>query len=165
MLTQWTRFGLVALTTVFLATAANATGDQLAPTFTLPSRGGATIDLAQYKGQVVMINFWASWCVPCRQEMPLLESIYKKYKPLGFTLIGVNVEPDQKEAENFLKQTPVSFPVLFDAKSKVSGLYNVEGMPTTVFIDRKGNVRMLHESYKPGDENLYLDQIRSLIRE
>jgi peroxiredoxin len=165
MLTQWTRFGLVALTTVFLATSANATGDQLAPTFTLPSRGGATIDLAQYKGQVVMINFWASWCVPCRQEMPLLESIYKKYKPLGFTLIGVNVEPDQKEAENFLKQTPVSFPVLFDAKSKVSGLYNVQVMPTTVFIDRKGNVRLVHQSYQPGAENLYMDQIRALIRE
>jgi peroxiredoxin len=165
MLTQWTKFGLVALTTVFLATAANATGDQPAPTFSLPSRGGATIDLSQYKGQVVMINFWASWCVPCRQEMPLLESIYKKYKPLGFTLIGVNVEPDQKEAENFLKQTPVSFPVLFDAKSQVSGLYNVQVMPTTVFIDRKGKVRLVHQSYQPGAENLYMDQIRALIRE
>ena len=78
MLTRWTKFGLLALTTVFFATVANATGDQPAPAFSLPSRGGATIDLTQYKGQVVMINFWASWCVPCRQEMPLLESIYKK---------------------------------------------------------------------------------------
>ena len=165
MLTRFTKFGLVALTAVFLATAANGAGDQPAPTFSLPSRGGPTIDLAQYKGQVVMINFWASWCGPCRQEMPLLESIYKKYKPLGFTLIGVNVEPDQKEAENFLKQTPVSFPVLFDAKSKVSGLYNVQVMPTTVFIDRKGNLRLVHQSYQPGAENLYMDQIRALIRE
>ena len=165
MLTRFTKFGLVALTTVMLATAANATADQPAPTFSLPSRGGGAIDLAQYKGQVVMINFWASWCVPCRQEMPLLESIYKKYTPLGFTLIGVNVEPDQKEAENFLKQTPVSFPVLFDAKSKVSGLYNVQVMPTTVFIDRKGNVRLVHQSYQAGAENLYMDQIRTLIRE
>ncbi|HEX3838039.1 MAG TPA: TlpA disulfide reductase family protein [Steroidobacteraceae bacterium] len=165
MLTRWTKFGFVALATVFLATAVNAAGEEPAPTFSLPSRSGGTIDLAQFKGQVVMINFWASWCVPCRQEMPLLESIYKKYKPLGFTLIGVNVEPDQKEAENFLKQTPVSFPVLFDAKSKVSGLYNVQVMPTTVFIDRKGNVRLVHQSYQPGAENLYMDQIRTLIRE
>ena len=97
-----------------------------------------------------MINFWASWCVPCRQEMPLLDSIYKKYKPLGFTLLSVNVEPDQKEAENFLKQTPVTFPVVFDAKSKVSGLYNVQGMPTTVFIDRKGNVRLMHRQLQDG---------------
>ena len=136
-----------------------------APPFSLASRDGKDVSLTQYQGQVVMINFWASWCGPCRQEMPLLESIYKKYKPLGFTLIGVNVEPDQKEAENFLKQTPVSFPVLFDAKSKVSGLYNVQVMPTTVFIDRKGNVRLVHQSYQPGAENLYMDQIRSLIRE
>ena len=164
MLTRWTRLGLMALTTVILATA-NAAADPPAPGFSLPARGGATIDLAQYKGQVVMINFWASWCVPCRQEMPLLDSIYKKYKPLGFTLLSVNVEPEQKDAESFLKQTPVSFPVVFDAKSKVSSLYNVQGMPTTVFIDRKGNVRMMHVSYKTGDENLYMDQIRTLLRE
>jgi thiol-disulfide isomerase/thioredoxin len=165
MLTRWTKLGLLAVTTMILATTASAAGDPPAPTFSLPARGGSTIDLSQFKGQVVMINFWASWCGPCRQEMPLLESMYKKYKPLGFTLLGVNVEPDQKDAESFLKQTPVSFPVLFDAKSKVSGLYNVQGMPTTVFIDRKGNVRLVHQSYKPGDENLYMDQIRTLIRE
>ena len=165
MLTRWTRFGLLAASAMVLAGAASAAVDPPAPAFSLPARGGATIDLAQYKGQVVMINFWASWCVPCRQEMPLLDSIYKKYKPLGFTLLSVNVEPEQKDAENFLKQTPVTFPVAFDAKSQVSSLYNVQGMPTTVFIDRKGNVRLMHVSYKTGDENLYMDQIRSLLRE
>lgn len=165
MLTRWTRLGLLALTTAILATTAHAGGDPPAPAFSLPARGGSTVDLSQFKGQVVMINFWASWCVPCRKEMPLLENIYNKYKSLGFTLIGVNVEPDQKDAESFLKQTPVSFPVLFDAKSQVSGLYNVQGMPTTVFIDRKGHVRLVHQSYTAGDENLYMDQIRSLIRE
>ena len=82
-----------------------------APQFTLPEKGGRPVDLAQYKGQVVMLNFWASWCGPCRQEMPLLEGIYKKYNKLGFTLIGVNVEPDSKAADDWLKQTPVSFPV------------------------------------------------------
>jgi thiol-disulfide isomerase/thioredoxin len=165
MFTRWTRLGLLALATAIIGTAASAAGDPAAPEFNLPARGGATVDLSQFKGQVVMINFWASWCVPCRQEMPLLDSIYKKYKPLGFTLLSVNVEPEQKDAESFLKQTPVTFPVLFDAKSKVSGLYNVQGMPTTVFIDRKGNVRLMHVSYKAGDENLYMDQIRSLLRE
>ena len=163
MLTQWTRAGLLALT--LMVSGAATAADSPAPGFTLPARGGSTVNLSQFKGQVVMINFWASWCVPCRQEMPLLETIYKKYKPLGFTLIGVNVEPDQKDAEKFLSQTPVSFPVLFDAKSQVSGLYNVQVMPTTVFIDRKGNVRLVHQSYQPGAENLYLDQIRTLLRE
>jgi peroxiredoxin len=136
-----------------------------APSFALPARDGATVSLSQYKGQVVMINFWASWCGPCRQEMPLLDDIYKKYGKMGFTLIGVNVEPDRKAAESWLKQTPVTFPVLFDTKSEVSRLYSVSGMPTTVFIDRKGNLREVHQSYKPGDENGYLDQIRALMRE
>jgi thiol-disulfide isomerase/thioredoxin len=163
MLKRWTRVGLLAL--VICSGAAGAAGDAPAPAFSLPARGGSTVDLSQFKGQVVMINFWASWCVPCRKEMPLLDAIYKKYKPLGFTLISVNVEPDQKDAEGFLKQTPVSFPVLFDAKSQVSGLYNVQVMPTSVFIDRKGNVRLVHQSYQTGAENLYMDQIRTLIRE
>ena len=112
-----------------------------------------------------MINFWATWCGPCRQEMPLLDAMYRKYKGMGFTLIGVNVEPDSKAAEKFLKDLPVSFPVAFDADSKVSKLYNVQGMPSTVIVDRKGNARVLHKGYRPGDENTYLDHVRTLIRE
>jgi thiol-disulfide isomerase/thioredoxin len=136
-----------------------------APSFTLASRAGQDVSLAQYKGQVVMINFWASWCGPCRQEMPLLESIYKKYNRMGFTLLGVNVEPNSQAANDWLKATPVSFPILYDKDSKVSKLYDVAGMPSTVIIDRSGNLRVLHRGYKPGDENEYLDSIRSLIRE
>jgi peroxiredoxin len=136
-----------------------------APQFSMPARGGSTLSLGQYKGQVVMLNFWASWCGPCRQEMPLLENIYKKYNKLGFTLIGVNVEPDSKAADEWLKQTPVSFPVIYDKDSQVSKLYDVAGMPSTVIIDRKGNIRVLHRGYKPGDENEYLDSIRTLVRE
>jgi peroxiredoxin len=136
-----------------------------APPFTLGARGGKDVSLAQFKGQVVMLNFWASWCGPCRQEMPLLEDIYKKYNKLGFTLLGVNVEPDSNAANDWLKQTPVSFPILYDKESKVSKLYDVLGMPSTVIIDRAGRIRVLHRGYKPGDENGYLDSIRALIRE
>jgi peroxiredoxin len=136
-----------------------------APDFTLSAQSGKPVALTQYKGQVVMLNFWASWCGPCRQEMPLLDSIYKKYNKVGFTMIGVNVEPDPKAANVWLKQTPVSFPILYDTDSKVSTLYGVAGMPSTVIIDRKGNVRMIHRGYKPGDEEEYLSSIRSLMRE
>lgn len=155
---------LFALLLAVPAAANNAAGP--APDFALPARGGEQLSLGQFKGQVVMINFWATWCGPCRQEMPLLEGIYRKYKPMGFTMIGVNVEPDPKAAEEWLaKQSPVSFPVAFDTDSKVSKLYKVNGMPNSVIIDRKGNVRLLHRGYKPGDENTYLDQIRALVRE
>jgi peroxiredoxin len=156
--------GMVAAVILALPAVAAAPSGP-APQFTLPSKAGSDVSLGQYKGQIVMINFWASWCVPCRQEMPMLEDIYKKYNKLGFTLIGVNVEPDSKAADDWLKQTPVSFPVLYDKESKVSKMYNVSGMPTTVIIDRKGNVRYRHISYKPGDEGEYLNTIRAMVRE
>ena len=165
----FTRASVAALATAALLMAVPASnaasGSGPAPQFTLDSRAGSKISLAQYKGQVVMLNFWASWCGPCRQEMPLLENIYKKYNKMGFTLIGVNVEPDSKAAEGFLKQTPVSFPVIYDKDSTVSKAYDVSGMPSTVIIDRKGNIHVLHRGYKPGDENEYLDSIRALVRE
>ncbi|MGH8180988.1 MAG: TlpA disulfide reductase family protein [Steroidobacteraceae bacterium] len=143
--------------------AADAVVAAPAPAFTLQSTDGQQVSLAQFKGDVVMINFWASWCGPCRQEMPLLDSIYRKYKDMGFELIGVNVEPDAKSANAWLKATPVSYPVLYDPQSKVSQLYQVQAMPTTVIIDRTGTVRFLHRGYVPGDENAYLNSIRSLI--
>jgi thiol-disulfide isomerase/thioredoxin len=161
---MWNRIALLASALALTLPALAASTSSPAPQFTLDGRSGQ-ISLAQYKGQVVMINFWASWCGPCRQEMPLLENIYKKYNKLGFTLLGVNVEPDSKAADEWLKQTPVSFPILYDRDSKVSKLYDVAGMPSTVIIDRKGNVRVLHKGYKPGDENEYLDSIRTLVRE
>jgi peroxiredoxin len=82
---------------------------------------------------------------------------------MGFTLIGVNVEPDPHNANAWLKQTPVSYPVLYDPKSQVSQLYQVQAMPTTVIIDRKGVVRYVHNGYLPGDENQYMNSIRALI--
>jgi thiol-disulfide isomerase/thioredoxin len=157
----------VALAVVCASAALAASSTGPAPAFQLSGRGGKSIDLSQFKGQVVMINFWATWCKPCRDEMPLLEDIYKKYKPMGFTLLGVNVEPDSKDAETWLGKLPkpVTFPIAYDVDSKVSKLYKVETMPSTVLVDRKGNVRVLHRGYKAGDENIYLTQIRSMLKE
>src|SRR5215510_14081253 len=157
----------VAVAAMFASAALAASSSGPAPGFSLSGRGGKTIDLAQFKGQVVMINFWATWCGPCRQEMPLLQDIYAKYKPMGFTMLAVNVEPATGDPEGWLNKLPkpVTFPVAFDVDSKVSKLYKVAGMPTTVFIDRKGNVRVMHKGYKPGDEDFYLTQIRSMLKE
>lgn len=156
-----------ALLAGVLAASLSLAGDGSgpAPDFKLGARGGNRLALSELRGQVVMINFWATWCGPCRQEMPLLEQMYRKYRALGFTLLGINVEPDPASAEGWLKETPVSFPILFDHENRVSKLYNVSGMPSSVLIDRKGNVRYLHRGYKPGDENTYLDHIRALVRE
>lgn len=143
--------------------AANTSGP--APDFTLKSRSGENIKLSELRGQVVMINFWASWCGPCRQEMPILDQLYQRYEPMGFTLLGVNVEEDSAAAEKVLREIPVSFPVLYDSKNQVSENYQVRAMPSTFLIDRDGKVRYLHKGYKPGYEDEYQQQVRELIRE
>lgn len=136
-----------------------------APDFTLKSNQGKNIRLEDLRGQVVMLNFWASWCGPCRQEMPLLDELYKRYNPAGFTLLGVNVDADVESANKLLEEIPVSFPVVYDTNSKVSEAYNVDAMPTTIFIDRDGQLRYIHRGYKAGDENEYRKIIKELIRE
>lgn len=163
-----TASGLLAFTLLFSTTTSYAATEKLsgkAANFTLKSRSGKNIKLSELRGNVVMLNFWASWCGPCRKEMPLLEKISKKYKRLGFTLLGINVEQDTSAAKKYLKDVKVSFPILFDNKNKTSKLYDVSAMPTTIIIDRNGNKRFLHKGYKPGYENDYIKQIKKLIRE
>lgn len=162
---QTTKFFLRFLMTTALCFSAGALAATAAPEFSLPGHGGQTVTLSAYRGDVVMINFWASWCKPCRQEMPLLEQVYQRYKNLGFTLIGVNVDEEQKNADLILKKIPVSFPIAYDQQDKVSNKYGLEGMPNTVFVDRNGNIRHVHTGYAPGDEQAYDEQIRLLIRE
>ncbi len=143
-----------------------ALGDAPVGSLTLPGRtAGSPVSLDKLRGQVVMLNFWASWCGPCREEFPLLDQMYKRYRAAGVTIVGVNVEPDSSDAEGFLAKTPVSFPIAFDRDSVASRMFKVEAMPSTVLIDRTGVVRWTHKGYKPGDESEYLDQIRALVRE
>lgn len=136
-----------------------------APDFTLDSASGENIRLSDYIGEVVMINFWASWCGPCRQEMPLLEALHEKYNMMGFTMLGINLDEKRADADALLAQIPVSFPILFDPESKISRLYNVKAMPTTILLDRDGNLRFLHKGYQSGFEDKYEADIKALIRE
>jgi thiol-disulfide isomerase/thioredoxin len=155
-------FSLIILSPLSLA-AKNVSGP--APDFTLKATTDSNLRLSEQRGQVVLINFWASWCGPCRQEMPLLEEMQKKYSKLGFTVLGVNVDKDINKADKILKDIPVSFPVLYDNEGVVSKLFDVSAMPTTVIVDRDGNMRYLHMGFKPGYEDLYVQNIKTLIRE
>jgi peroxiredoxin len=158
-------FGLTV--SVFAATSLASSGleGQSAPDFALKSSTGENLRLSEYRGDVVMINFWATWCGPCRQEMPLLDELYTRYERVGFNLLGVNIDDDSRRAMQMIKELGVNFPVLFDDRKEVSKLYEVEAMPVTVLVDREGNVRYVHHGYKPGYEEKYLDQVRSLLRE
>ena len=158
---------LALLLSVFAATSLASSGleGQAAPDFALKSSTGENLRLSEYRGDVVMINFWATWCGPCRQEMPLLDELYNRYQRVGFNLLGVNIDDDSGRAMRMVEELGVDFPVLFDARKEVSKLYEVEAMPVTVIVDRLGTVRYVHHGYKPGYEDKYLDQIRSLLRE
>ena len=158
---------LGALLIVLTATSVASSGlaGQAAPDFVLKSASGENLRLSEYRGDVVMINFWATWCGPCRQEMPLLDELHSRYNRVGFNLLGVNIDDDSREAMQMVKELGVSFPVLFDETKQVSKLYQVEAMPVTVLLDREGTVRHVHHGYKPGYEEKYLTEIRSLLRE
>ncbi|MGH8223110.1 MAG: TlpA family protein disulfide reductase [Woeseiaceae bacterium] len=138
---------------------------QPAPDFALKSATGQNLRLSEYRGDVVMINFWATWCGPCRQEMPLLDELYGRYQRVGFSLLGVNIDDDSRRALQMVEELGVTFPVLFDETKEVSKLYQVEAMPVTVLLDREGTVRHVHHGYKPGYEEKYLTEIRALLRE
>ena len=155
--------GLLLACVLGSAGAAPASGP--APDFTLKSLSGNNMKLSEMAGEVVLINFWASWCGPCREEMPLLNALHNKYQPLGFTVLGINVEEQVDSARGFLRDFPVDFPVLLDHNNQVSQLYEVVAMPTTIVVDRDGQLRYLHRGYKSGDEEKYRQMVKKLVRE
>ncbi|HTQ76209.1 MAG TPA: TlpA disulfide reductase family protein [Burkholderiales bacterium] len=136
-----------------------------APDFAAKSNSGRNVRLSELRGQVVLVNFWATWCSPCRQELPLLNKIYAQYRSAGFMLLAVNVDDNRRDAEAMLKRLDLRFPTLFDGNKSVAKLYGVDTMPATLVIDRDGRVRFLHRGYYDGYERKYEQQVRELLKE
>lgn len=156
---------LIASALLFSTTASALELGKPAPDFTLKSITGENLNLTEQRGKIIVINFWASWCGPCRKEMPVLEKFYAKYQDLGVSVWGVNVEQENQAGRDFLVDLNLTFPILFDATNTISATYQVEAMPTTVIIDRDGLVRYAFKGYKPGYEKKYAKAIKALIRE
>ena len=135
-----------------------------APDFTLRSSTGKNLKLSEYRGQVVMINFWATWSAPCRQEMPHLNRLYEQYRKAGFMLLGVNIDDNPKVAQAMVEQLGVRFPVLYDTSKQVSKRYDVDAMPSTVIVDRDGKVQYLHRGYRSGTEQQYEAKVREILK-
>lgn len=138
---------------------------QLAPDFVLKSDSGENLRLSELRGQVVMINFWASWCGPCREEMPFLDELYTRYREAGFAVLGVNMDEEAATAHKMAKRLGVSFPVMHDARNAVSKLYDVDAMPATVMVDRDGRVRAVHRGFRDGTAERYQAEVRELLKE
>ena len=140
-------------------TAGAVMPNDVAPDFErVPLQGGQPIALSDYKGQVVVVDFWASWCAPCRKSMPHLEKLRQELKPRGFEVLAINVDARVEDALRFLKHVKVSYPVLRDTGS-LPELYGLQVMPTSYIIDRQGVVRFMHIGF----DNKPQPEVRAVI--
>ncbi len=112
-----------------------------APELTLPDLEGKSISLKSFRGNVILLNFWATWCAPCKREMPALDKLHNRYKKRGFRVIAVSIDNDKAAIEEFLRKIPLSFTILHDMKIEAAKRYKVYAYPTTFLIDRKGTIR------------------------
>lgn len=147
--------------------ALSAKIEQQAPAFTLAGmaniKPGQQISLSDYKGKVIYLDFWASWCGPCRKSLPELNEIRNKYASRGFEVIAINVDENPDDGLKFLREYSVSYPIAYDPKGTVPAAYQLKGMPYAFLIDRKGVVRHIHEGYRDGDRNKIETKVKALL--
>jgi cytochrome c biogenesis protein CcmG, thiol:disulfide interchange protein DsbE len=136
---------------------------QQAPDFDLAGRQG-NVKLSDYKGKAVYLDFWASWCGPCKQSFPWMNEMHAKYAAQGFSVLGVNVDAKQGDATNFLEQTPAKFDVAFDAKGTSPRAYGIKGMPSSVLIGADGKVLAIHAGFKDEERGALEDKIKSALK-
>lgn len=134
-----------------------------APDFELPTKTGP-ISLKSQRGQVVYLDFWASWCKPCRKSFPWMNAMHRKYHTKGLQIITVNVDADSQLAQRFLEKYPAEFIVAYDAAGEVASQYQVKGMPSAYLIDRQGNVHVSHIGFREKDEAAMENHIKQLLQ-
>lgn len=143
----------VALFVGAINSAVNAAkiGEQV-PAFSLPTlQQNQAVNLKQFQGKVVYLDFWASWCAPCRTSFPLLNKLHEKLKAQGFEVVAVNVDENKTDAEKFFKEFPVNFTVVRENKGELSDQLAVESMPTSFILDKQGVIQHVHQGFKSGD--------------
>ena len=121
--------------------------------------------LADLKGQVVYLDFWASWCGPCRKSFPWMNEIQAKYKDQGFTVVSINVDHDKTLADKFLQEMPANFSVIYDPKGKIAQQFKLKGMPSSYLIDRDGEIVSAHVGFVEKKKAIYEQAIKQLIQQ
>jgi peroxiredoxin len=140
-------------------------GDKV-PDVTLPAlRDAAPLALTSFRGRVTYFDFWASWCVPCRESMPLLDTLYKRHRDAGFAVVGINKDVSAADAERFLKRVAVTFPLAADAKDAAARAFDVKAMPSGYLVDRKGVVRRVHRGFTAETAAAIEREIDALLKE
>lgn len=137
-----------------------------APAFEgMPLTGRAAVRLQDYRGKVLCVEFWASWCKPCPQSLPWLERLHREFGAGGFEVVAINVDENVVEARRFLRRHPVGFPVLSDASGEIAAQYDVQDLPSSYLIDRSGVVRAVHRGFRRSDGRRRREALAALLRE
>lgn len=154
----------IAIGFVLAATIGLVAGDvKPAPDVTVQDAKGAPVRLAELKGRVVLIDFWASWCPPCKASFPALDALYREYHDRGVEVVAINVDERRKDADTFLADHPHEMTVLFDPQGRAPSAFHVTAMPTSVLIDRSGNIRFTHAGYTEKTLESYRDELNTLL--
>ena len=160
--TLWLTLAIAGL--LALPAQALDTGDA-APRFTAPLLSGdGTLDLSTYRGKVVFLDFWASWCPPCVTSLPMLDELRKEFPATDFQVLAINLDKDTGRAKRFLAKRGIGYPSASDPEGRIPEQFGLETMPTSYLIDRKGVVRLVHEGFRKGDIDTLRGEIRSLVR-
>ena len=141
------------------------TDEKQAPEFTLKNTRGRTVSLKQLRGKVVFLDFFTTWCPPCKREFPYLQKLYQEYNKKGLEIVGINIEKNPTNLKNFLKEHKITFTVLLGGNSEVPKLYKVRGIPASFIIDKKGIIRYEHVGFGPGLEKILEEEIANLLEE
>lgn len=140
--------------------------EESAPAFSLPDiYSGESKALEEYRGKVVYLDFWASWCGPCRQSLPLLNQLRSELGADNFEVIAVNLDQNPEDGKRFLQKYPVNYPVLTDTSGSTPQKYQLSGMPTSYLIDQKGNLKGVHQGFRSGDIDKIREAVKTLIKE
>jgi thiol-disulfide isomerase/thioredoxin len=142
-----------------------AAASNVAPDVALQTGDGAVVHLSDYKGKVLLVDFWASWCTSCKTAFPALAALYREYQPRGFEVLAVNLDEERRRAETFLAAYPHRMTVLFDPKGASPEAFGVKGMPTSYLIDRSGTIRFTHLGYSGNVAVSYRKEIAQLLAE
>ena len=161
---RWSVAALVGLLTIAgTVSAATQLRGAAAPDFVLKSFSGQNLRLSEYRGEVVILSFWATWCGDCRAQLEELAAMRDRYQDAGMEVLAVSLDQSSRQASEMT--AGASHPVLHDAVGQVGRLYDVTKMPVLVLIDRGGVVREVFEGFRRGDEKQYLEQVQALLRE
>jgi thiol-disulfide isomerase/thioredoxin len=159
--------GILLLSVITLLAKDGPSIGDVAPQFQGTTLKGEKFDLTDFQGKVILIDFWASWCGPCRQEMPYLIELQQKYKKSDFEIIAVNIDDKISNAIKFINEISgtINFPVINDSQQEIPPKFQIKGMPSTILVDKKGVIRYWHTGFKNSYKEDYVSEIDKLLAE